>query len=449
MLRLITFVCLMLTLAGPVVATPNPIGSVRVAPAADRTRVVVDLSADTAFTYFSLHNPERLVIDLQNTSDDQDLSVQGDTGSLVRRVRYSTPKNSQSARLVIDLTRQADPNLFTIAPSGGYGHRLVIDLNDSQPGTATASAAGNTAETVRMDSASNQRDRDIIVAIDAGHGGNDPGSIGPSGTYEKHITLSIARKLAALFDAEPGMRSVLVRDGDYYIYPTKRPEIARKKKADLLISIHADAFSQPEPRGGSVWVLSMRRADSELGRWLEKTEQHSELLGGAAEVISDNASERYLAETIIGLSMDHSMSASYDLSKKVIGEMKQVTRLHKRSPQAASFAVLTAPDIPSILVEVGFISNPQEEKNLLWETYRERLARSMFNATKSYFKQVPPDGTLWASQRDRNRTHRVQSGESLSLLAQRYNVKVSSIKEANNLRNDVVRIGQVLTIPST
>lgn len=443
MLRLFILFIFTGLLVAPLQAAQSKINALRVAPGPDKTRVVFDLSQSPQFTYFSLSNPNRLVIDLANTSDAADLAAAGETGTLVRRLRYSTPKNAQSARIVIDLNRKTDPEIFAIAPSGEYGHRLVVDL----PGQSVSSSSQATG--VLIDSANNTRDRDIIVAIDAGHGGNDPGSIGPSGTYEKHITLSIAKKLAALVDAEPGMRSVLVRNGDYYIYPTKRPEIARQKKADLLISIHADAFSQPEPRGGSVWVLSMRRADSELGRWLEKTEQHSELLGGAAEVISDNASERYLAETIIGLSMDHSMSASYDLSEKVIAEMKNVTRLHKRAPQAASFAVLTAPDIPSILVEVGFISNPQEEKNLLWEEYRERLARSMFNATKRYFKQVPPDGTLWASYKERNRTHKVRSGESLSLLAQRYNVKVSSIKEANDMNNDVVRIGQVLTIPST
>lgn len=442
MLRVLLFVLFASGLADPVLAAQSPISAVRVSPGPDQTRVVFDLAQAPQFTYFSLNNPERLVIDLANTSDSADLTPAEDTGSLIRRLRYSTPKNSQSARVVIDLNQRATPNLFAIAPDGGYGHRLVVDL-EGPGGVAPATSS------VRIDSADNTRDRDIIVAIDAGHGGRDPGSVGPSGTYEKHITLSIAKKLAALIDKEYGMRAVLTRQDDRFVHLAKRPEIARQEKADLLISIHADAFSQPEPRGGSVWVLSMRRADSELGRWLEKTERHSELLGGAAEVISDNASERYLAETIIGLSMDHSMSASYDLSELVIGEMKKVTRLHKRSPQAASFAVLTAPDIPSILVEVGFISNPQEEKNLLWEEYRQRLANSLFEATKRYFRQVPPDGTLWASYKERNRTHKVRSGESLSLLAQRYNVKVSSIKEANNLRNDVVQIGQVLTIPST
>jgi len=392
------------------------------------------------FTYFNLKKPERLVIDLAATDNKLSLSNIENSGDLIKKIRYSTPKNKHSARIVIELNRNAEPTLFAMTPEASFGHRLVIDLADSEPKIAPAS--------VVMDETTSTRDRDIIVAIDAGHGGNDPGSIGPAGTYEKHITLSIAKKLEAMVNAERGMKAFMTRSGDYYISPNKRPELARQQKADLLISIHADAFTQPEPRGGSVWVLSMRRADTELGRWMERTERHSELLGGAAEVISDKSSERYLAETILGLSMDHSMATSHDLGNKVIQELKGVTKLHKKAPQAASLAVLTSPDIPSILVEVGFISNPQEEKNLNWTKYRERLAKAMFNAAKRYFKQVPPDGTLWASEKAKNRTHKVRSGESLSILAQRYNVKISSIKAANNLNNDVVRIGQVLTIPN-
>lgn len=421
----------------------NQISGVRAAPSGDKTRVVLEVSEKPVFTYFTLENPNRLVIDLADTSRKSNLSQANISGSLVKKVRYSTPKNPQSARIVIDMARKATPTLFPVEPDGAYGHRLVIDLQDSNPPPASV------APSVVLNADNNNRDRDIIVAIDAGHGGNDPGSIGRAGTYEKHITLSIAKYLEKLVNDEPGMRAVMTRNGDYYVALNKRPEIARKSKADLLISIHADAFTAPGPRGGSVWVLSMRRADTELGRWLERSERHSELLGGAAEVISDNASERYLAETILGLSMDHSMSTSYDLSRKVISEMKSVTQMHKNTPQAASLAVLTAPDIPSILVETGFISNPQEEKNLNWSTYRKKLASSMFSAIKSYFRQVPPDGTLWASQKMTNRTHKVRSGESLSLLAQRYNVKISSLKAVNNLSSDTVRIGQVLTIPRT
>ena len=453
MVRSIISVVMLCLMAHVVSAAQNTIKSVRVSPDASKTRVVFDVDSAPDFTYFTLKKPLRVVIDFKNTANTFKLSTVENNGSLIRKLRYSTPKRASSARIVVELNRNAEPSLFAVAPNKPYGHRLVLDLADSSPEVtrqSSASSINTTSEQqVIIDESSSTRDRDIIVAIDAGHGGQDPGSIGPAGTFEKHITLSIAKRLQAMVDAEDGMRAIMTRSGDYYLSPNKRPEIARQKKADLLISIHADAFTQPQPRGGSVWVLSMRRADTELGRWMERTERHSELLGGAAEVISDKSSERYLAETILGLSMDHSMATSHDLGNKVIEELKAVTSLHKRKPQAASLAVLTSPDIPSILVEVGFISNPQEEKNLNWSEYRERLAKAMFNAAKRYFKQVPPDGTMWAAEKAENRTHRVRSGESLSLLAQRYNVRVSSIKAANNLRNDVVRIGQVLTIPST
>ncbi|WP_032097706.1 MULTISPECIES: N-acetylmuramoyl-L-alanine amidase [unclassified Alteromonas] len=453
MVRSIISVLMLCLMAQVVSAAQNTINGVRVSPEATKTRIVFDVDSAPDFTYFTLKKPLRVVIDFKNTANTFALSSVENSGSLVRKLRYSTPKRATSARVVVELNRNAAPSLFAVAPNKSYGHRLVLDLADSAPEVAqkpaSSSATSSSKQRVIIDESSSTRDRDIIVAIDAGHGGQDPGSIGPAGSFEKHITLSIAKRLQAMVDAEDGMRAIMTRTGDYYLSPNKRPEIARQKKADLLISIHADAFTQPQPRGGSVWVLSMRRADTELGRWMERTERHSELLGGAAEVISDKSSERYLAETILGLSMDHSMATSHDLGNKVIEELKAVTSLHKRKPQAASLAVLTSPDIPSILVEVGFISNPQEEKNLNWSKYRERLAKAMFNAAKRYFRQVPPDGTLWAAEKAKNRTHRVRSGESLSLLAQRYNVRVSSIKAANNLRNDVVRIGQVLTIPST
>ncbi len=442
----VVFLCFVVQFA---YGAQNNIDGVRIWPSPDNTRVVFDMKAAPEFTYFTLKNPLRLVIDLKNTSDSAKLSGVENSGNLIKKLRYSTPKNKSSARIVVELNRSTKPSLFAVTPNGSLGHRLVVDLPDSAPKTSATLSASSSTGSVVIDDKSSARDRDIIVAIDAGHGGHDPGSVGPAGTYEKHITLSIAKKLESKINREPGMRAIMTRGGDYYISPNRRPEIAREKKADLLISIHADAFSQPQPRGGSVWVLSTRRADTELGRWLEKSERHSELLGGAAEVINDKSSERYLTETILGLSMDHSMATSHDLGNKVVEELKQVTSLHKRKPQAASFAVLTAPDIPSILVEVGFISNPQEEKNLNWSKYRERLANAMFKATKRYFKQIPPDGTLWAQEKANNRTHKVRSGESLSLLAQRYNVKVSSIKAANDLSSDVVRVGQVLNIPRT
>ena len=416
----------------------DSINRARLSAQGDTVRLVLETSELPEFTYFSLKNPRRLVIDLKNVLPSQDLSVFNLSSSLVKKVRYSSPKTKADSRLVIELTREAEATLFALEGNSQGNPRLVVDFVDSE---------APPAKVVLNDTATESRD--IIVAIDAGHGGKDPGSVGPGGTYEKQITLSVAKLLQRKVDATPGMKATMIRTGDYYIYPSRRPEIARAQKADLFVSIHADAFHKPEPRGASVWVLSVRRADSELGRWMERTERHSELLGGAAEVINDKTSERYLAETILGLSMDHSMASSYDLSELVIKQMRGVTKMHKSQPQSASFAVLTSPDIPSILVELGFISNPQEEKNLNWSKYRDKLATSVFNAITTYFRQAPPDGTLWANQKGQIRTHKVRSGESLSLLAQRYNVTVNNIKNANDLSSDTVRVGQVLNIPKT
>ncbi|MFT6896201.1 MAG: N-acetylmuramoyl-L-alanine amidase [Paraglaciecola sp.] len=419
----------------------NAIDGVRIWPSPGSTRIVFDLADAPQFSYFSLHKPERLVIDLAATRENFNFAKMAGKSPLIKKLRYSTPKDKDSIRVVIELSKKLDSSLFSLPPTEPYHNRLVIDLEDK--------TASQFEPVVIKHSSNAKSERDIIIVLDAGHGGEDPGSIGRAGSFEKNITLNIAQRMAKLIDAEPGMQAIMTRSGDYYISPNKRPEIARKHKADLLLSVHADAFITPQPSGASVWVLSMRRANSELGRWMEKSERHSELLGGAAEVIQDTANERYLTQALLDMSMDHSLTTSYGLSKRVISQLKGVTKMHKKIPQAASLAVLTAPDIPSILVETGFISNPREEKNLNWADYRQKLAQSIFVAIKQHFKIAPPDGSLWAKQKQFNRTHKVRSGESLSILAQRYNVRISSLKAANNLNSDIVRIGQVLTIPRT
>jgi N-acetylmuramoyl-L-alanine amidase len=416
----------------------NTIEGLRIWPSPNTTRLVFDLANIPEYSYFTLNNPQRLVIDIENTPKNFDFKTVANDSKLIRKVRYSTAKNPRAVRVVIELNKKLEKNIFALPPTEPYGDRLVIDLND--PDSATQKIVLNSKSTT---------DRDIIIVIDAGHGGEDPGSIGPSGSYEKNVTLAIAKLLQSLINKEKGMKALMTRTGDYYISPNKRPQLARKHKADMFVSIHADAFTTPQPRGASVWVLSMKRANTELGRWLERTERHSELLGGAAEIIQDTANERYLAQTFLDMSMDHSLTTSYDVSRDMIRHLGKVTKLHKKTPQGASFAVLTSPDIPSILVEMGFISNPQEEKNLNWSEYRQKLAQSVFNGLKQHFKGSPPDGSLWAKWKQEKRTHRVRSGESLSLLAQRYNVQISTLKKANNLNTDVVRIGQVLMIPST
>lgn len=418
--------------------TDNSINSVRIWPSPSNTRVVFDLQQHPEFSYFALENPHRLVIDLKQTSGAMDFSKVTNSSKLLTKIRHSKPKSADSVRVVLELARKVKPQIFSLQPTAPYGNRLVIDLADSQPIKAQI-----TSENL------NNRHQDIIVAIDAGHGGEDPGSIGRDGTYEKNVTLKVARKLATLLNAEKGIRAILIRTGDYYIGVNRRPEIARENKADLFVSIHADAFTTPQPNGASAWVLSTGRANSELGRWMENTEQHSELLGGAAEVIQDTNNERYLTQALLDMSMDHSIATSYDVSRKILRELKGMMKLHKKAPQAASLGVLTSPDIPSVLVEIGFISNPREEKNLNWKKHQENLAASIFKGITEHFRNSPPDGTLWAKNRSRTRTHRVERGDSLSELAQRYNVSVNNLKKVNNLRTDIVRIGQVLQIPQS
>ncbi|MGI5309055.1 N-acetylmuramoyl-L-alanine amidase [Rheinheimera sp. WS51] len=408
----------------------NQVQGIRIWPSPDNTRVVFDLKEAADHNSFSLDKPDRLVIDLNNTSGGSELPNINGESDLIKAIRSSGDKNSM--RIVLDLLKSTKANVFTLPPTAPYGHRLVIDLpNDvtEQPLPPPSIRAA----------------RDIIIAIDAGHGGEDPGSIGPSGYYEKHITLPLAKRLMDLINQQQGMKAMLVRTNDYYIHVNRRTEIARGQQADLLISIHADAFTSPQPRGASVWVLSLRRATTEVGRMLEQTERHSELLGGVAEIIKDSANERYLAQTVLDLSMNHSMTTAHQVAQQVLQELDKVAYLHKSKPQAASLGVLKAPDIPSILVEVGFISNPQEEKLLRTSSHQNKLAKAMFTAVKRYFEQSPPADSLFAQNRARQ--HKVNPGESLSVLAQRYNVSIADLRQHNQLSSDSIRVGQVLRIP--
>lgn len=408
----------------------NQVQGVRVWPSPDNTRVVFDLADVPQHKSFMLDKPDRLVIDLSNIKGDSSLPEISGESSLIKSIRSSSSKKKM--RIVLDLTKSVKPNVFALPPTPPYGHRLVIDLPDDQPAQNVPPPAIRAA-------------RDIVIAIDAGHGGEDPGSIGPSGFYEKNITLPIAKQLAKLIDAQPGMKAMMVRTNDYYIHVSKRTEIARGQQADMLVSIHADAFTSPQPRGASVWVLSLRRATTEVGRMLEQTERHSELLGGVAEIIKDSENERYLAQTVLDLSMNHSMVTAYQVANEVIKELDKVAHMHKKEPQAASLGVLKAPDIPSILVEVGFISNPQEEKQLKAGSHQTKLAQSLFTALKRHFEKSPPADSLFAQQRARE--HRVSAGESLSLLAQRYNVSIDDLRSVNQLTSDSIRVGQTLRIP--
>ena len=361
----------------------NQLKSVRVWPSPDNTRVVLDMSSAPNFNYFTLSGPSRLVIDLKGASNAANLARIENKSELVRKIRESTPLEKGSMRLVLDLSSAIKPVVFPLAPAGPYGHRLVIDLPYEEKGGATAQPAPVGGQ-----------GKAIVIAIDPGHGGEDPGSIGPRRTYEKRVTLAVSQKLAALIDREPGMRAVMTRRGDYFVDLNKRSEIARKAKADLLVSVHADSFHNSTPRGASVWVLSTNRANREMGSWLEKQEKQGELLGGVGKVLAESDPNPYLAQTFLDLSMDKSRAEGYDVSRQILRSMGRVARLHKKAPEHASLAVLKAPDIPSVLVETGFISNHAEEKLLATASYQDQLARAIFEGIRNYYRSHPTKGPM-------------------------------------------------------
>ncbi|MEW6998812.1 N-acetylmuramoyl-L-alanine amidase [Colwelliaceae bacterium BS250] len=409
----------------------NVIEGVRVWPAPENTRVVFDLSNAPKYSYFYLTKPNRLVIDFKNSQNIANLKTLAKNDKRIKAIRTSVTKAKGVSRIVLDLNGTFKEHIFPLPAAGPYGNRLVVDLND-------------TARIVVATHKPKDSNRDVIIGIDAGHGGEDPGSISKNGTYEKKITLNIAKKLQAIINAEPGMKAVMIRTGDYFVNLNRRTEIARQKKVEFLVSIHADAFHTSQPRGASVWIVNNSRAQSELSRWLVNRERNSELLGGGGELIK-KTNDEHLAVFIADLTKDKSLEISDSMARNVIYELAKITRMHKKQPQNASLAVLKSSDIPSMLVETGFISNAYDFKNLMSSNHQKKLANAVFSGIRKYFRQFPPAGSLYANQRPTK--HRISRGESLSVVAQRYKVSIKSIKLANNLKSDVVRIGQTLTIP--
>lgn len=409
----------------------NVIEGVRIWPAPENTRVVFDLTDKPDYSYFFLTNPNRLVIDFKNSQNITKLADLTKNDTRIKKIRTSTNKQKNTTRIVMELNGTYQDSIFPLTPTGPYGNRLVVDLLDKERKLIATHKPKNTK-------------RDVIIGIDAGHGGEDPGSISKSGVYEKKITLNIAKKLQAIVNKEPGMKAVMIRSGDYFVNLNRRTELARSKQVDFLVSIHADAFHSPEPRGASVWIVNNSRARSELSRWLVNREKNSELLGGGGELIK-RTNDDNLAVFLADLTKDKSLEISDSMAKNVIKELKKITKMHKSVPQNASLAVLKSSDIPSMLVETGFISNPYDFKNLMSRKHQQKLANAIFTGMKQYFVQYPPEGSLLASLKPTK--HKVSRGESLSLVASRYKVSVKQLKLANNLKSDVVRIGQTLTIP--
>jgi len=419
------WLCLLgLSLTGLAQAANNVVTAARVWPAPDYTRITLEANATISYKMSVIKNPDRIVIDLENIALNQVIKSLADKtltdDSYINQLRVAAFKPGV-VRLVVDLKAEVKPNVFTLSPAGDYKHRLVLDiypLNDplmamlaqrdngtaSPNGVPTAApAAAEPAATApptesnaladqaagknneRTNAAVQKYMRQVTIALDAGHGGEDPGARGATGSLEKNITLMIAKKLKAKIDAEPGMRAVLTRDGDYFIPLHGRVVKARKLQADLFVSIHADAFTNPAARGSSVFALSERGATSASARYLAKKENESDLIGGVSLDIKDPL----LARTLLDLSQTATINDSLKLGKSVLGQIGEINTLHKSHVEQAAFAVLKSPDIPSILVETAFISNPEEERKLSDDAYQDKLVMSILSGIKMYFSTNP------------------------------------------------------------
>jgi len=414
-------------------AAAATVNSIRVWSGPDSTRVVFELTAPVEHRVFTLSDPERLVIDLPATTVAAPLSLPEPKG-VVAAVRTGD-RSTGELRVVLELTKAAKAKTFLLAPNEQYGHRLVVDL--FQP---------DTMPVVHRTASTPERGRDVVIAIDAGHGGDDPGASGRNGTREKDVVLAIARRVAEEVDSQPGMRAVLVRSGDYFVPLRKRMEVAHAAQADFFMSIHADSYRDSSATGATVYVLSEKGATNEASLLLAQRENASDLVGGVSLADADPL----LARVLVDLSQNAALSASTAAGQRLIKQMSSVTALRRTQVQQAPFLVLKSPDIPSLLVETAYISNPREEASLRSPQYQAALAKALRDGIVDYFAANPPQGSYFAARTPdppQPAVHRVVRGETLSEIAERYRVSTANLRRTNSLKSDSVRIGQALTIP--
>ncbi len=427
------WIAILLFTSLPALAGQAEVIGVRLWPAPDHTRLVFDLSGPAEHSLFTLPDPDRIVIDLKNTALHKELLTDLSNGP-VKSIR-SGGRNGTDLRIVLDTKGTMRPKSFILKPYGEYGDRLVLDLYNIKDKSKKHKVVKSARPSAKKQA---KKLRDVVIAIDAGHGGEDPGARGYRGTREKHVVLAIARRLKTLVAKEPGMRPVMIRDGDYYISLRGRIKKARQKRADIFISIHADAFRNKKAKGSSVYTLSPRGATSEAARWLAESENKADLIGG----VSLDDKDDLLASVLLDLSQTASLEASLDVADHILGGLKRVGKVHKRRVQSASFMVLKSPDIPSVLVETAFISNPEEERKLRTKAYQQKLAKALMQGIRKYFHRFPPPGTRLAQR------HVIQSGETLSEIAKQYQVPVKNLRSVNQLKSDRVKVGQILQIPA-
>ncbi|MBI4005470.1 MAG: N-acetylmuramoyl-L-alanine amidase [Gammaproteobacteria bacterium] len=414
-----------------VTAAPVHLQNVRIWAAPDNTRIVFDVSGPVTHGLQTLTDPYRVVVDIKNARLLSDPARPNAADKYLQGLR-SGMLNENDLRVVLDLKQQVEIKSFLLPPNQQYGHRLVIDLYDEGKNMPVQATPDN-----RLPGTP----RDVIIAIDAGHGGDDPGARGPSGVHEKDVVLQISKVIADMINKERGMQAVLIREGDYFLPLRKRISKARDNKADLFISVHADAFKDPRVSGSSIYILSNKGASSEAARWLAEQENASDLIGGVSLDVDDNI----LKSVLLDLSQTASLEASIDIADRVLVGLKKLGKIHTRRVQSAGFAVLKSPDIPSILIETAYISNPAEEKNLRNRDHQYKLAEAIVSGLRSYFIEHAPEGTILALA---ERKHVIARGDTLSTIAQYYRVSMQSLREHNGLKGDHIRVGQILSIPN-
>ena len=417
-----------------------PVGAVEVHDvrlwrAPDHTRIVFDLSGPTEHKLIELDSPSRIVLDVEDTRIKSSLSDLKLAGTPVALVRTGI-RDGSDLRVVLELNADVKPRSFFLKANDQAGDRLVLDLYDKSP-QAKAAPTKSVHQSDR---------RDIIIAIDAGHGGEDPGAIGPNRKREKDVVLAIAKELDALLRADKGFSPTLIRTGDYYISLRGRRDLARQRQADLFVSIHADAFKRKEARGASVYALSTSGATSTAARYLAQRENESDLVGGVS--LSDK--DDILAGVLADLSMTSTLDNSLKLGGNVLRNMDRIAKLHKKGVEQAGFAVLKSPDIPSILVETGFISNPEESRLLATSAYQKKMARAIHAGIREWFLAHPPSGTLIAWQKQQQgQQYVIARGDTLTGIAQRFNVPLADLKIRNGIAGEKIMVGQKLLIPAT
>lgn len=388
-------------------------------------RLVFDLDSIADHSVFSLEGPDRVVLDIKNAKMPHGMVDRVQANSLIRSIR-SGVRNDKDLRVVFDLSEEVSPRSFLLAPSGKSGHRLVIDLHDKK----------DKSEKLKKTSK-----RDVIIAIDAGHGGKDPGATGRSGTHEKNVTLQIAKRLEKDINAQRGMKAVLVRKNDRYLRLRDRIEKARDNHADMMISLHADSFPDPRARGSSIYALSVDGASSETARMLAEKENAADILFGDVDLAVE---DQMVKEVLFDLSLTGTIESSLDIGSEILGQLKTVNRVHKKQVQQAGFAVLKAPNIPSVLLETAFISNPREEKNLRSAAHQKKVSKAITRGVNKYFSRKAPPGTWLASAACE---YAVCEGDNLTKIAKKYNISESDLRTRNGLYADSLLAGQVIKIP--